>query len=86
MTGCARARGDLETFCVDGATGPDARVIGGRSVCVLDAAVDTAKTGGSMLLLRDDGPVKKEPFRFVSKEGRSASVKYADALKSSSVL
>jgi hypothetical protein len=55
-------------------------------VCVLDAAVDTAKTGGSMLLLRDDGPVKKEPFRFVSKEGRSASVKYADALKSSSVL
>ena len=31
-------------------------------------------------------PVKFERFEFVSGEGRSASVKYADALKSSSVL
>jgi len=51
MTGCARARGDFDTLCVDGDTGPDARVIGGRSVGVLVVGADGAKTGDSMLLL-----------------------------------
>ena len=53
MTGCARARGDRDTLCVDGDTSPGARFIGGRSVDVLDAGVDVSRTlvGGSMLPL-----------------------------------
>lgn len=52
MTGCARARGDRETFCVEGVgearrvedTSPGARFIGGRSVDVLVAGVDVSGT------------------------------------------
>jgi len=53
MTGCARARGDRDTDCVDGDTGPGARFIGGRSVDVLVVGVDVSRTlaGGSKLLL-----------------------------------
>ena len=88
MTGCARARGDRDTLCVDGDTSPGARVIGGRSVGVLVKGVDVSRAlmGGSILLLGEKRPLKCERLKFVSGEGRSASVKYADALKSSSVL
>jgi hypothetical protein len=53
ITGCARARGDRDTLCVDEDTGPGARFIGGRSVDVLVAGVDVSRTlaGGSMLPL-----------------------------------
>jgi hypothetical protein len=53
MTGCARARGDRDTLCVDGDTSPGARLIGGRSVDVLIAAgVDASMilAGNSKLL------------------------------------
>lgn len=83
MTGCARASGDLDTLCVDGDTGPDEREIGGRSVTVLVAGVAVDEVSGSVVPLRD---VKRVHFKLASREGRSASVKYADALKSSSVL
>jgi hypothetical protein len=53
MTGCARARGDRDTLCVDGDTSPGARFIGGRSVDVLVAGVGASRTlaGGSKLPL-----------------------------------
>ena len=88
MTGCARARGDRDTLCEDGDTSPGARVIGGRSVDVLvkGVGVSRALVSGSIILLGDNRPLKCERFTLVSGEGRSASVKYADALKSSSVL
>jgi hypothetical protein len=54
MTGCARASGDLDTFSVDGDTGPDEREIGGRSVGALVVGVGVAELCGSMPLLRDN--------------------------------
>jgi hypothetical protein len=86
MTGCARASGDLDALCVEGDTVPDVREIGGRSVGALVANVVIAEPGSSMPLLRDIGPVKCVRFKLVSGKCSSASVKYADALKSSSVL
>jgi hypothetical protein len=83
MTGCARARGDLDTLCVDGDTGPEERETGGRSV---GTAIAVAELGGSMPLLRDNGSVNGARFKLVSGPGKRASVKCADALKSSSVL
>jgi hypothetical protein len=86
MTGCARASGDFDALCVEGNADPDVREIGGRSVGALVASVAVAELRGSMPLLRDNGSVKWVRFKLVSGKGRSASVKYADALKSSSVL
>jgi len=83
ITGCARARGDLDTPCVDGDTGPDVRVIGGRRV----GAPDEAETGGSILPPQcGNRPGTGERLKLMSRGGRSASVKYVDALNSSSVL
>jgi hypothetical protein len=87
MTGCARARGDLDTLGVDGDAGPDARLIGGRRVGVPVVCAGEAKTCGSMPpILWGNRFVKGERFELEFRAGRSASVKYADALKSSSVL
>ena len=87
MTGCARARGDLDTLCAEGDTGPDARVIGGRRVGVPIVGAGEAEARGSVLLIVwGNRPVKGKGFKLVFNAGRSASVKYADALKSSSVL
>lgn len=84
ITGCARARGDLDTLCVDGDTGPDVRVIGGRRVGALAVKPDEAETGGSILPPPcGNRAVMGERLKL---GGRSASVKYADALNSSSVL
>ena len=87
ITGCARARGDLDTLCVDGDTGPDVRVIGGRRVGALDVRPDEAGTGGSILPPQcGNRPVTGERLKLMSTGGSSASVKYVDALNSSSVL
>ena len=85
MTGCARARGDFETPWVEGDLGPDVRDMGGRSV-VLVVGVVMDGMGGSVLLLREKRPAKGVRFDVVSGKDRRASVKYAEALKSSSVL
>ena len=87
ITGCARARGDLDTLCVDGDTDPDLRVIGGRRVGALAARPDEAETGGSILPPPcGNRAVTGERLKLMSRGGMSASVKYADALNSSSVL
>jgi hypothetical protein len=76
MTGCARARGDLDTLCVDGDTGPDARVIGGRRVGVPIVGAGEAKAGDSVLpILWGNRPVKGKGFELMFSAGRSASVK-----------
>lgn len=87
ITGCARARGDLDTLCVDGDTGPDVRVIGGRRVGALAVRPDEAGIGGSILPPPcGNRHVTGGRLRPMSRGGRSVSVKYADALNNSSVL
>src|SRR5260221_1799449 len=71
ITGCARARGDLDTLCVDGDTGPDVRVIGGRRVGALAVRPDEAETGGSILPPQcGNRPVTGERLKPMSRGGR----------------
>ena len=74
MTGCARARGDLETLWVEGDFGPDVRDIGGRSV-VLVVGVAADGIGGSVVLLREKRPAKGGRFEVVSGDDKRESVK-----------